>query len=89
MYASFNYIHEIKMTKKQAAACSHSGSCDAEVLELSQDPSIKRQIAKIDPIQLAKELAEYGAWDAFELANHEQNIQRILWIAAGNIMDEA
>jgi hypothetical protein len=87
MYASFNYINEIKMTMEQAKTCSHSGPCDADVLELSKEKAIARQIKKIDPIALAKELAEYGAWNAYELANHEQNIQRILWIAAGNIVD--
>jgi hypothetical protein len=46
-------------------------------------------LERIDPVALRKELAEYGAWDEQELADHEQNIQRILWIAAGDIVENS
>ena len=87
MYATFNYIDSIKMTMEQAKQCSHLGACDDDVLRLSELPEIRRQISKIDPSQLVKELTEYGAWDEKELQDHKQNIQRILWIAAGDIVD--
>lgn len=78
---------ELQMTKRQAQSASHSGSCDEGVLALSDEPKIARQLAKIDPQTLAAELKEYGAWDDEDLADHEQNLQRILWIAAGDIVD--
>lgn len=78
---------EIEMTMAQAKSASHQGQCDADVLELSQNRKIRRQLERIDPAALRKELAEYGAWDEQELADHEQNIQRILWIAAGDIVE--
>jgi len=78
---------EIQMTKSQALACTHPGPCDADVLALSVVPSIARQLAKLDPELLKKELREYGAWDEDELNHHEKNLQRILWIAAGDIAD--
>jgi hypothetical protein len=37
---------------------------------------------------LSAELKEYGAWDAEELADHEQNLQRILWLASGDITEQ-
>jgi hypothetical protein len=37
--------------------------------------------------ELRRTLKEYGAWDATELADHDQNLQRILWLAAGDISD--
>lgn len=76
------------MTLRQAEACSHSGQCDDDVKYLSCLPVIRRQIAKIPPEQIAAELKEYGAWDEQELQDHDQNIQRILWIAACNISEE-
>jgi hypothetical protein len=78
---------EIKMTKAQAASASHSGSCDDDVATLLKVPTIARQLKRIDPQLLATELREYGAWDGPELTDHEQNIARIVWIAAGDIAD--
>jgi hypothetical protein len=78
----------IKMTLKQAQSCSHSGSCDEDVKYLSRLPAIRRQLDKIQPDVIAVELKGYGAWDEKELKDHDQNIQRILWIAACNITEE-
>jgi hypothetical protein len=78
---------ELNITKRQAAGASHPGSCDAEVLELSQVPAIRRQLEHIEPALLRAELSEWGAWDETELADHAQNLQRLLWLAAGDIAD--
>jgi len=78
---------ELNITKANAAICSHQGQCDDDVNLVNQLPSIKKQLAKIDPMLLASELKEYGAWDEDELKDHAQNLQRLLWIAAGDIMD--
>ena len=75
------------MTRAQAESCSHSGRCDDDVAALSQVPAIARQLKKIDPATLRDELSEYGAWDAAELADHGQNLQRFLWLMAGDIAD--
>ena len=66
----------LTITKAQAQACTHPGSCDADVLWLSQVPAIRRQLSKLDPEALASELKEYGAWDDKELEDHEQNKAR-------------
>jgi dethiobiotin synthetase len=80
---------EIEMTMAQAQSASHQGQCDDDVQALSNNRKIRRQLERIDPVALRKELAEYGAWDDQELADHEQNIQRILWIAAGDIVENS
>lgn len=79
---------ELQMTKAQAHSAHHSGPCDDDVMTLSKNPVIARQLAKINPIALRAELREYGAWDAAELADHAQNLQRILWLAAGDITEQ-
>jgi hypothetical protein len=56
-------------------------------MALSQNRKIRRQLERIDPEVLRKELREYGAWDDEDLADHAQNLQRILWIAAGDIVE--
>lgn len=86
MYAQFERF-EIKMTKEQARSASHQGQCDKEVAELLKNPAIRKQLKKIPDENLAAELKEYGAWDKEELANREDNEARIIWLAAGNIID--
>ena len=79
---------ELSITKRQAINAYHSGSCDHEVMALSKEPNIRRQLVKLAPALVASELAEYGAWDSVELADHAQNLQRLLWIACGDIVEE-
>ena len=80
---------ELEMTLKQAEMASHQGECDDDVRFLSKLPSIARQLSALDAGVLRAELKEYGAWDAGELADHDQNLQRILWLAAGDILEES
>lgn len=80
---------EIEMTLAQAQSCAHPGQCDVDVMRLSQERKIRRQLEKIDREHLKAELREYGAWDDEELADHPQNLQRILWIAAGDIVERS
>lgn len=80
---------EIHMTMAQAESASHQGQCDDDVLALSNNRKIRAQLERIDPKVLRDELREYGAWDDQELADHGQNLQRILWIAAGDIVENS
>ena len=77
----------LRMTRAQAVSASHPGPCDADVKALSRVPAIRRQLDKLDPAVLADELREYGAWDSAALADHAQNLQRVLWIAAADVAE--
>jgi len=79
---------ELQITKNQALSCSHSGRCDDDVAALRLIPSIKRQLDKLKPELVAECLKEYGAWDAEELANHDANLDRLLWVACCDIAEE-
>lgn len=87
VYNYSNYGNDLRMTKADARYCTHLGSCDNEVNEVMQKPYIKKQLAKLNPEQLVKELREYGAWDEKELSNHSDNLQRWVWISAGDITE--
>lgn len=63
--------------------CSHQGNCDEDTEAWAGKLNLD-----IEPKLLREELAEYGAWVDDELLNHEENIRRIIWIAACNIKDE-
>lgn len=77
----------IRMTQEQAESVSGSGQQDENVSELSSVPAIADQLAAIDADVLRRELKEYGAWDAEELADHEQNLQRLLWVAGCDVAE--
>jgi hypothetical protein len=78
---------ELQMSREQAESASHQGRCDEDVRALSEQPGIATQLAALKPEDVRAELREYGAWNAEELADHEQNLQRLLWLAAGDIAD--
>lgn len=88
MNAHFNHF-TLTLTKEQARAASHQGQCDESVRALSEVPQIARQLRLLRAEDVRLELEEYGAWNSEELADHAQNLQRILWIAAGNIREES
>lgn len=79
-------IH-LDITLDDAKACSHPGQCDADVAELINLDRISQQLDAWDPGALAGELHEYGAWDWPELENHEDNIQRMVWIACCDVVE--
>ena len=86
-YAQFERF-EIAMTLEQAQSVSGPGPADAAVEALVKEPTIRAELAKIDPSALAVELAEYGAWNDAELADTKANHRRIIWIAGSNIAEE-
>lgn len=82
LWNSSNYGNNLKLTRSDAAMCSHSGSCDDDVAYLMTKPYVKRQLAKLDPEQLRKELYDYCDWD---VSDHQTNLTRWVWISAGDI----
>jgi len=78
---------ELNITRKQAAIGYHSGQCYSDVVYLRHVPAIRRQLKKLDPAIVAKELEEHAAWSHEELKNHDENLTRLLWIACSDIRD--
>jgi hypothetical protein len=88
MFASFNRI-DLSIRLADARSASHQGDCEADVRTLLAEPYISRQFDAINPDAIRTELGEYGAWNATELADDEMNRVRILWLACGNLDEEA
>ena len=78
----------IQLTRADAESVSGPGSQDENVKALSRCVYVMLQLVALDPAAVAAELGEYGAWDGEELTDHDQNLQRILWIAGCNIREE-
>lgn len=75
------------LTLEDAASASHQGQCDDDVKALSEKDYVACQLEKMDAAQIAADLKGYGAWDAAELADHGQNLQRLVWLAACDITE--
>jgi hypothetical protein len=86
VWATFN-LFEFELKLSDAEDMSQSGPVDAIVADYLNEPYIKQQLDAIPADKIRAELKEYGAWDAEELSDDEQNRARILWIASGNIRD--
>jgi hypothetical protein len=83
---SHGYI-ELDIDPDDAATGCHSGSCDDDVAALRRKPYIAEQLAELSADVVANVLREYGAWSAEDLASHDDNLSRLLWIACGDIVD--
>lgn len=86
--AYFNYIDGIELPQWVVDSCPQSGSCDNAIAEFREDDEVAEELSKIDAEKLKTELKEYGAWTDEELEDHNENLDRILWIAIFNIIDE-
>lgn len=81
----------IELTQDQAEHGSHQGQCDDDIAALRLVPAIDDELSRIPAADIAAELRECGAWDDDELTDHDANLNlnlnRILWLACGNIVD--
>jgi hypothetical protein len=78
-------VVELQMTLRQAQSASHS---EDSVRALLSEPAIAKQVARWDMGKVRRTLAEYGVWDARELADDDMSRVRMLWILAGNLIDD-
>jgi len=79
---------ELQMTLEDAESVSHQGRCDDDVSTLRKVPYMAKQLDDLKPETVRACLKEYGAWDADELADHEANLDRIVWLAGCDIREE-
>jgi hypothetical protein len=72
----------VRLTQSQVDACRHQGACDADVAA-----HVDSVLWLGDADTIRRTLKEYGAWDADELADDEQNRHRALWLAAADCQE--
>lgn len=79
---------ELRIPLRLARFCSHPGDCEADVVDARRADLIKRQLDRLVPSAVAECLKEYGAWSDEELADHDMNLTRLLWIACGDVVEQ-
>lgn len=85
--AQFNRF-DIWISEHDAKIGSHHGKCDDDIAFLRSLKRIQEQLNHIPADDLRAELKEYAAWDDEELADHNANLSRILWLACGDINED-
>lgn len=79
---------ELQIRKSDARRGSHQGQCDADIAELRKVPYIKAQLDALDPERVRKTVAEmFADVTPEELADHNSNLDRLLWLACGDIVE--
>lgn len=72
----------IRLRLDEARSCSHQGQCDQDVTALRRTCTrVRNDLRRMNRADLRRCLKGYGAWDAEQLADHDENLQRVLWIA--------
>lgn len=82
-YEAYFERFTIEMTEEQAVSCSHPGPCDEDVKDTLPELNLQ-----LDSGLVRAELKEYGAWNETELQDDNENLLRIVWIAACDIREE-
>lgn len=89
MTTYLEHLGEFRLKLEDALYCSQPGTDATPMLEETRLlPYVKRQLDKLDPKAVVRELKSTGAWEDSDLQDHEQNLLRVLWLAAGNIREE-
>lgn len=77
------YMFERFVPRECIIECSAPGPVDQAIRYWLSQLDLR-----VDPGQLAAHLREYGAWDESGLANHEDNLARLLWLTCCDIKEE-
>lgn len=78
---------ELSMTSEDAHYCYHQGECDNDVNEISLKDYIQEQLKEYSNPELIKALQEYAIEDC-ETFNRKELEEYIVWLIAGNIIDD-
>jgi hypothetical protein len=87
-WASSSGTIELALTLEQASNGYHQGQCDLDIMALRILPDISGQLSALDRAIVRETLKEYGAWNDVELSDHEANLDRLLWIACADLVEQ-
>lgn len=80
---------ELQIGLQDAHGGSHSGDCNDDIAALATEPYIARQLAELRPDNVREYVRDAFA-DATEaeLADHPENLQRLLWLACCDLVEQ-
>lgn len=84
-YAGGNNAISLDIKREDMESVPKSGPADEYIADLLTLPYIKKQTDAWDKEALAEELEGYSDWD---VTNHQDNVERMLWLAVGDLRQE-
>ena len=79
---------ELAIPREVMELCSQSGDMTKNVQDsLANNELIKSQYNALSEERVRYDLREYGAWSDDELSNHQDNLERLLWLACCDISE--
>lgn len=87
-FTSSNGRIEFQMPGECLMDICQPGPADEAVAYWRGHEIIGAALDALDPATVQDELREFGAWDADELADHDANLDRLLWTAACSAAEE-
>ena len=85
-FNSFGTIN-ITLDTRDAEDLASRGESIGTVKSLRKREAIESQLEQISPDNLRETISEYGAWSKEELQDHDENLNRLLWIAGCDIAE--
>lgn len=76
----------LTMTLEQAKCASHPGNCDDDVAHIASLPKLLRQRRAIGDDNIRAVVSDASDWDTTDA---DENWQRLVWMAAGDIVEAA
>jgi len=86
--AYFYYIGSIELPIEIWMMVPQIGAAEGSISAVRALPEVIAELSEINAEALRNELKDYGTWEESQLADHNENLNRILWIAALEIQDE-
>ena len=78
---------EIPLTGEDINSICTSGPNDLAVEYVCSKPSLRNWMTQYSKELIREEVRDYGNWTEEELANDEDNIQRLVWILSWELSD--
>lgn len=78
-----NFYTKTDFPKDCINDCFHQGDCFDDVSFWVGELNLE-----VDEKDLIKFLKKFGAWDNEDLTDHNNNLERLLWICTGDIQEQ-
>jgi len=76
---------ELALLLEDAETGYHSGMCDDDIAYLRTAPYIAEQLKALDENTVREEVEQWSDWD---VSDTDESLNRLLWIACGDIVEE-
>lgn len=78
---------ELELTEEQFMSIPRGQDCSPEVKIIRQDPKVEEQLKRMSVESVKTYLFHFCCWEDDELNDHEENLDRLVWLACEDIRE--